>query len=94
MNPEQAAQLNPKEHCRDCHKFATWEECVECLKPICGECQVRCAACGAGKDYRCVSCALRCGFEKVAAGQWRCENDIEDFAPPIPIHVEEQENIA
>ncbi len=39
MNIEQQAALSPKEFCRDCNKFATWEDCHRCLKPICDECQ-------------------------------------------------------
>jgi hypothetical protein len=72
MNLEQAAELNPREFCRDCNKFATWEECAECYKPICGECQIRCASCGAGKEYRCAACALKCGYEK-RGNQWYCD---------------------
>ncbi len=72
MNIEQKSQLNPKEFCRDCHKFATWQECSNCYKPICDECSVKCAECGAG-DVRCVSCAIKAGFEE-RAGLWYCEN--------------------
>ncbi len=86
MNLEQASALNPKEFCRDCHKFATWEECADCYKPICGDCQIRCATCGEGKVYRCVSCAIKAGFEERGAF-WYCESC------PLPENVLTKESV-
>ena len=39
LNLEQKAALEAKEFCRDCHKFCTWDECENCYKPLCDDCQ-------------------------------------------------------
>jgi len=40
LNIEQKAALEAKEFCRDCHKFSNWQECDDCFRPLCYDCQL------------------------------------------------------
>lgn len=85
--------------CSSCHKvMGGEEECVTCCDAICLECAVRCSKCGAGKDYRCMTCALKNGYALNADdSQWYCEECFEEpelFSPSVPIHEEKDETIA
>ncbi len=85
MNLEAAAQLNPREFCMSCHKFGNYQDCSTCGDPLCDECAIKCAECGAG-DVRCVSCAIKAGFENRGT-RWYCENC------PLPENVLTEEGV-
>ncbi len=73
--------------CQNCYtKTELLEACVNCGDAICDTCAVRCATCGEGKVYRCVSCAIKAGFEERGVF-WYCENC------PLPENVLTKESV-